>query len=321
MVDGEVGWDVTLASVRQQFNAVENPTDIVVKINSVGGDVDEGFAIHDFLRAQGLPVTTIGEGRVYSIATVILLAGDEGKRQMSPNSQFMVHNPWGSPQGDARHIRHYADELERRESQLADFYATKTGQPLSDIQEWMNNETYLSASDTVALGFADSVYEVIRVAAMEPIKAVAKFKVNNSKEDMSEITKEDRTLIQDFVASVKAIMQPKPKAEAQPEVTEPEPEKVDETEKPDLDAQFEEMKARIEALEAEKKDAQEKLSEAEKVNEENEGKLEAVLAKVKEMEALPIAKAEKPAITTDKTEKTVSPFDGLAAFIVQNRKG
>ena len=266
-------------------------------------------------------MTTIGEGRVYSIATVILLAGDEGKRQMSPNSQFMVHNPWAVVAGNADELDKYSAELRRRESQLAEFYATKTGQPLSDIQEWMNNETYLSASDTVSLGFADSVYEVIRVAAMEPIKAVAKFKVNNSKPDMSDQTDVtvDRSVFQNLLNSITTILgSGKPaKAEATPEVVEPVVEPVAET--PDLAAQFEEMKARLDALEAEKEAAEAKLSEAEKVNEENEKTMEAVLAKVKEMEALPIAKAEKPAITTDKTEKTVSPFDALAQYVKTSR--
>ena len=127
VVEGEVGWDVTLSSVRQQFIAVENPTHINVKINSVGGDVDEGFAIHDYLRSHGLPVTTVGEGRVYSIATVILLAGDEGERFMSPNSQFMVHNPWAYVAGNADELETYTAELRRRETQLAQFYAAKTG--------------------------------------------------------------------------------------------------------------------------------------------------------------------------------------------------
>ena len=317
VVDGEVGYDVTLSSVRQQFNAVENPTHINVKINSVGGDVDEGFAIHDYLRSHGLPVTTVGEGRVYSIATVILLAGDEGERFMSPNSQFMVHNPWAYVAGNADELETYTVELRRRESQLADFYAAKTGQSNTDIRDWMNAETYLNAADTVALGFADSIHEVIKVAAMEPIKAVAKFKVTNSKPDMSDQISVDRKWFQELFS---AVFKSPAKAEAVVETVEEETtETVAET-TTDLSDQLEALTARLDALELDNAQKDEELTEANTAIGEKEVQLEAIQAKVKELESLPAVTAtEKVIKTQDKVAQEDSPFAGLAMALKRNR--
>lgn len=323
VIDGEIGWDVTLSSVRQQFNAVENTTHINVKINSVGGDVDEGFAIHDFLRSHGLPVTTIGEGRVYSIATVILLAGDDGERLMYPNSQFMVHNPWAYVAGNANELETYTAELRRRETQLAQFYAAKTGQPEADIREWMNAETYLSAADTVTLGFANAIHEVIKASAIEPIKAVAKFKVINSKPDMSDQISVDRGVFNGLLSSISNILGSgkTAKAEAEPGIAEPEAvEKTADETKPDLSAQLEALTARLDAIEAEKAQKETELNEAKTAIEEKEQQLELAQAKVRELHTLSAVTAEDKVVNTqEKEQKDDSPFGHLAMALKKNR--
>lgn len=324
LIEGEVGFDVTLSGVRQQFNAVPDATDIVVKINSIGGDVDEGFAIHDFLRSQGLPVTTIGEGRVYSIATIILLAGDN--KLMAPNAQFMIHNPWAVAAGDADELRRYAAELERREAQIANFYQEKTGKDLAEIQNLMNQETFFTASETVEFGFADAVHEVMKVAAkkLEPVRAVAKFKVNNSNTDMSDQISVDRNVFQNLLSGIGAILNGKAvKAEAVETPAEPVAETVETVEEstPDYAAELAAMNERLTALEEEKAGLETELETANAAVSEKDGMLEAIQTKMKELESLPVAKEEKPEVVTEKVEPVASAFDGLAAFIVQNRKG
>ena len=319
LIEGEVGWDVTLSGVRQQFNAVPDATDIVVKINSIGGDVDEGFAIHDFLRSQGLPVTTIGEGRVYSIATIILLAGDN--KLMAPNEQFMIHNPWAVAAGDADELRRYAAELERREAQIANFYQEKTGKDLAEIQNLMNQETFFTASETVEFGFADSIYEVMKVAAkLEPVRAVAKFKVNNSQTDMSDQISVDRKWFQELFSAVFNKPAKAEAVEAVKDVTEEVTETADDSTN-DFTAELEAMNERLSALESQKAELEAELETANAAVSEKDGQLEAIQAKVKELESLPVAKKEKPEVVTEKEAPVQTPFDGLADFIVKNRKG
>ena len=150
----------TLQDVKRQFNAFQNPDSITVFINSVGGSMLEGFAIHDFIRAQGLPVTTIGS-TVFSIATVILLSGDEDKRLMRPNGRFLVHNPmpsWGI-QTDAEGYKELAAVLEIEQNELINFYAQKTTLEPNAIRDLMREDKSITASQAIDLGFVSGVRE------------------------------------------------------------------------------------------------------------------------------------------------------------------
>jgi len=169
---GEVGWELRLADVVAQTQGAA-PEDVVnVIINSPGGDVSEGFAIHDYLvdlKSKVAEVNTEIFGMCASIATVIALSGD--KRIMNENAQFMIHNPWGGPVGDADQIQRYADELRKIENRLVNFYSTKTGGDEVAIQEMMNAETYMSPDQALSLGFITEV--------KSELKAVAKIKIEN----------------------------------------------------------------------------------------------------------------------------------------------
>ena len=139
----------------------------MVYINSIGGDVVEGYAIHDFLRSLNKKITTNIIGKCYSIATVISLAGD--KRMMSENSEFMIHNPWmDAGYGDATHYKKVSDQLEKEEGKLAKFYSTKTGVGITQLEALMDEETYLSFDEAKKLGFINAIEN--------KLKAVAKIK-------------------------------------------------------------------------------------------------------------------------------------------------
>lgn len=324
LIEGEIGMDVTLSSVRAQFAAVPDATDIFVRINSIGGDVDEGFAIYDFLTSHGLPVTTIGEGRVYSIATIILLAGDN--RLMTRNSQFMIHNPWAMASGDADEFRRYARELERREVQIADFYARKTGKDKDEIRRYMKEETFFSAEDAVQFGFADAIHEVVKVAAMQPLKAVAKFSFHHT--DMSEQITVDSGVFNNILSAIGKILNStaenvEPMKDIENVVDTVADQEAEDV--PNYEAQIASMNERLTALEAnnaeletEKANLATELEGAKESIAQKEGQLEAVLAKVKELESLPMAKVTAPEATNEKENAQPSPYDGLAAMF--NRK-
>jgi len=155
---------VNLKSIKNQLENQAGFEEIIVHIHSEGGDVTEGFAIHDFLKSQGKPITTIVEGMCASIATVPALAGD--KRQMTANSTFFIHNPWGFVGGEKEEIQRYANELEEIENKLSDFYAKFSSLSKEDILNFMKVETSFTAEEAVTNGFMTEVVGTIKAVAL-----------------------------------------------------------------------------------------------------------------------------------------------------------
>ncbi len=144
----------------------ENPeaTEITVRINSRGGDVQEGWAIHDLLANSGKKITTVGEGKVYSIATIIFLVGSE--REMMKNADGVIHNPFIPPytladKYESDDLEKLAEELRQEEEKILDYYVERTGSSREKLEEYMNEDTKLSAEDMLTLGFATKILEPV----------------------------------------------------------------------------------------------------------------------------------------------------------------
>lgn len=184
---------VSLKSVVEQINAQKNADTFHVHIHSRGGDVNEGWAIHDALVATGKEIITINEGMVGSIATVPYLSAKKENRQSLPNAKLFIHNPWGGLMGDAKEVSKYAEDLKKEEDKLAEFYAERTEGDLEDIKAKMDAETEFTSEEAKSLGFTGSI--------SEPLKAVAKYspkKKQTKKSDMSELKddlKEQKSLL------------------------------------------------------------------------------------------------------------------------------
>lgn len=186
-VNGEIGKETTLESVKNQFHNVGDPSEIEVSINSIGGDVREGYAIRDFLKAQNLPITTVNVGQCYSIATVIHLAGDKDKRLVSENAEFMYHNPWmNAGSGDGKTLKSLSENLLREEEKLAQFYSKETGINLDDVKSLMDKETFMYADEAVKVGFASKI--------QAKLKAVAKINMEQKEKE-----NQKKTLLQRFM--------------------------------------------------------------------------------------------------------------------------
>lgn len=155
---------VNLKDIKNQYESQKEAKDITVHIHSEGGVVTEGFAIHDYLRSLGKPVKTLIEGTCASIATVIALAGDT--RVMTSNANFFIHNPWGYVGGEKEQIQKYADELDKLEGQIADFYAAKTKITKDEALEFMKVETTFTAEQALEKGFITEIATVMRAVAM-----------------------------------------------------------------------------------------------------------------------------------------------------------
>ena len=150
----------------------KDATDITVRINSRGGDVQEGWAIHDLLVSSGKKIKTIGEGKIYSIATIIFLAGSE--REIMKNADGLIHNPFIpeytlADKYEATDLEAIAESLRQEEAKILDFYVQKTGSDEATLAEYMKEDTKLSAEDMLSLGFATKIVEpVMAYAYMKP---------------------------------------------------------------------------------------------------------------------------------------------------------
>lgn len=171
---GEGAQSISSKDVLQFLEDNKDATDITVRINSRGGDVQEGWAIFDLLQNSGKKIKTIGEGKIYSIATIIFLAGDE--REIMKNADGLIHNPFIPPYtlADAYQstdLLKIAEGLAQEEEKILNFYADETGADKAKLAEYMSADTKLSAEDMLALGFATKI--------IEPIKAYAIYKPIN----------------------------------------------------------------------------------------------------------------------------------------------
>lgn len=162
---------------------------INVWIDSFGGSVFAATGIYNALvehERQGGTVTTIGDGKVMSAATVIFMAGH--KRQVTKGCVFMIHNPLTSVGGYAEDLRKTADILDTVKESIINAYES-TGKSREELSDMMDAETYMDANQTVQEGFATEILQVsekaaedngqVRAFARNAIVAYAKTDVTN----------------------------------------------------------------------------------------------------------------------------------------------
>ena len=186
-------------NVQDQINAAGKADTLVVHIHSRGGNVNDGFAIHDMLKNSGKKIVTIIEGLCASIATVIALAGEE--RKMTRNSDFMIHNPMLPPEsvgGDADELQAFATEVKRIEDKIIDFYHKATGIAKDVLDELMKVETSMGAEKAENLKFITEIIEPeVKAVALLDISSKSKKSDMNKKEITALSTKLDGMI--DFV--------------------------------------------------------------------------------------------------------------------------
>ncbi len=137
---------------------------IVCHLNSPGGSVQEGLAIFNALRASGKTIEMHIDAMAASVASIIAMAGDT--IIMADNASIMIHDPFVMAfGGSSEELRALADEIDRMKSVMLDIYAKRTGLARPEIEAMMAAETYLSAKDAVAKGFADKIEKSRKVAA------------------------------------------------------------------------------------------------------------------------------------------------------------
>ena len=142
------------------FLESENPSKpISMYINSPGGVVTAGLAIHDTMQYIKPRVSTVCVGQAASMGSFLLAAGEPGMRIALPNARIMVHQPSGGARGMASDIEIQAREILRMRQRLNALYASYTGKTIDEIEKAMDRDTFLEADEAMAFGIVDKVFE------------------------------------------------------------------------------------------------------------------------------------------------------------------
>lgn len=160
----EIGaWGIRAKDFREALLALGPVSEIMVSINSPGGSVFDGNAIHNMLKRHKARVVVTVDGIAASIASVIAMAGDE--IVMPENAMMMIHDPSSFVGGNSRDLRKEAEALDKIKPSLIASYRAKSGLDDDEIAELMAKETWLTAEDALAFGFADTIGDAVEITA------------------------------------------------------------------------------------------------------------------------------------------------------------
>lgn len=182
LIHGDIGFEVRSADVIQQLAGVDG--DVVVRVNSGGGDVYEGLAIMNALRAHPGEVLVIVEGLAASAASFIAVGG--GTRVVCrPHAELMIHEAWAMADGNADDMTKAAVDLDRVSGNLASIYADRAGGTPDVWRQRMRAETWFSAEEALAAGLVDAVEDArapVKPAALGRSRVMARFRFNGRRE-------------------------------------------------------------------------------------------------------------------------------------------
>lgn len=154
-MDPWTGEGMTAKRMAGILRSIGEEKDVVVNMNSPGGDWVEGNAIYNMLSDHKGKVQMKVLGMAASAASLITMAGDE--ILIAKSAFLMMHNMWVGVIGNANDLRAVADMLDPFDVSMAEIYAARSGLELKAVQKMMDKETYINGTDAVDQGFADAL--------------------------------------------------------------------------------------------------------------------------------------------------------------------
>ena len=137
---------------------------ITMYINSPGGEVSSGLAIYDTMSYIKSPVSTVCVGAAASMAAILLIGGEAGKRFALPHSSIMVHQPLGGTRGQAADILIYANQIQRLRGQVNEIVQSHLNKSfehdkysVQDVNDMMERDRYLTAEESKEHGIIDEI--------------------------------------------------------------------------------------------------------------------------------------------------------------------
>lgn len=161
MLTGAIDDDVANSVVAQLLflDAQDNEKDIYLYINSPGGSVTAGLAIYDTMNFINADVQTIVIGLAASMGSLLLTAGEKGKRFALPNAEVMIHQPLGGAQGQATEIEIAARHILDTKVKLNNMLAEHTGQDIHTIEKDTDRDKFMSAEEALEYGLIDGIMQ------------------------------------------------------------------------------------------------------------------------------------------------------------------
>lgn len=163
-------WGVNAKDFLAELAQIPADADIHLSINSYGGDVFEGLAIYNALKARADHVHAEVVGVACSIASVILMAA--GKITMPENAYVMIHGCSGMVWGTQSDVQDYADVMGKINDTLARIYMTRTGADEATVRAWMSKDTYFDGAEALAAGLCDETEVALQLAACTNMQAL-----------------------------------------------------------------------------------------------------------------------------------------------------
>jgi ATP-dependent Clp protease protease subunit len=131
--------------------------EIQLIINSPGGYVTSGFAIYDTIKSISSPVSTVCSGLAASMGSILLSAGEKGRRFVMPHARIMIHQPSGGAGGPASDIEIQMNEIIKTKNLGAQILAENCGQPFDRIMKDFNRDYWMSAEESLDYGIVDGI--------------------------------------------------------------------------------------------------------------------------------------------------------------------
>lgn len=139
------------------LDSADSGKDISIYINSPGGSVYAGYGIYDTMQFIGSDVSTICTGMAASMAAVLLVAGQKGKRFGLKHSRVMIHQPLGGAQGQASDIEITAREIAKVKQELYQIISDHSGQPIERIAQDSDRDYWMNSAEAKEYGMIDEV--------------------------------------------------------------------------------------------------------------------------------------------------------------------
>ena len=154
--------DYTANTIQAQLlylDSVDSSKEISIYLNSPGGSVTAGLGIYDTMQFISSPVATICTGMAASMAAVLLVAGQEGKRSALPHSRVMIHQPLGGVQGQASDIEITAREIQKMKKELYTIISEHSHTPFDKVWADSDRDYWMTAQEAKEYGMIDQILE------------------------------------------------------------------------------------------------------------------------------------------------------------------
>ena len=170
MLGTEIDTDVANVVIAQLLflDSEEPDKDIMLYINSPGGDVSAGLAIYDTMQFLHCDVATYCMGQAASMGSFLLAAGTKGKQYALPHARVMIHQPLAGFRGQATDIDIHAREILSVRATLNELYAKHTGQSVDKIQRDTERDNFMSPAQAMEYGLIDEVLVTAKRAGKAP---------------------------------------------------------------------------------------------------------------------------------------------------------